>query len=91
MTEMVLLNQAGHIMKIIQHNIPGRKPMFTRSIFVAQLGAMSCTRFKHVRNSCVIAAIKSQVLYTRDTAVVTQSATKIPSSCATKIACVNEH
>lgn len=33
--------------------------------------------------------LKLQVLYTRDIVVETQNATKIVSSCATRIACVN--
>jgi len=41
------------------------------------------------QNSGDIAAIKSQAVYMRDIAVANQSATKIASSCATKIACVN--
>ena len=46
--------------------------------------------FKHVRNFGDIAATNSQVVYTRDFKVATQSATKIASSCTTKIiACVN--
>ena len=67
---------------------------FTQTIFVAQLDAIFvalwvASSFKHVRNLGVIAATKSQVVYTGDFVVAIQSATKIASSCATKIACVN--
>ena len=63
-------------------------------MFIAQLDAIFialcvASSFEHVRNLGDIAATKSQVVYTRDLEVAIQNATKIVSSCATKIACVN--
>ena len=67
---------------------------FTQAIFVARLDAIFvalcvASSFKRVRNFGDIAATKSQVVYTGDFEVAIQSATKIASSCAIKIACVN--
>ena len=50
---------------------------------------LSRSELHQAQNSGDIAAIKSKAVYMRDIAVANQSATKIASSCATKIACVN--